>query len=193
MSIELKQNGEYLNLVLQKPKEFVMSQPGDNFECTLKFSEPMTGMGKSYKNQDGSMSAPKEWQMYNVTLHTLNGKSVEKDCSFFADGFVAGAKGTVGDHLKQYGVGDRLKLTFEPKAGKKAPLRMWRIEKVTEVKPVSSPAQDPKITAIVDKIIELAQGKKQDYATVATSLAAFGIADKPFVDEIFAAYTKRLA
>jgi hypothetical protein len=172
MAAELIQNGKYLNLDLKNV------DAGDVIDFTLKFDKPRTGV----KETEGKSWT---WRSYAVKLHSLNGKIVDKECSFFAK-FKSNVFGKdLGEYLADFKAGDRFKATMTFKKGTKQNakgvipiLQIWEVEQLGGATYSSQPTASPPNAAasappsneqeIIAKLIELSTDKMTGEARVAT-------------------------
>lgn len=198
MSIEVRQNGQYMNLVLSKPTAGVIPADGDNFEATLKYDAPRE-VGGRFKKQDGS---PRVGMQFSVLLHSVNGNAVEKEVSFVANDADKSVKfgRTLAQDLAEYGAGTRVKCTYKMVMSKQGrAIRTWATEVVGNTNiaapaiAVSSEVMEKALESLVKKSInEFGEKLPRKIEQVRIFLNNAGITEEKVVAELFERYTKAM-
>jgi hypothetical protein len=175
MPCELNQNGQYLNLDLNKADQ------GDCIDFTLKFDTPKMGkMSKEIKGEKKEWT----WRMFRVKLHSLNGQIIDKECSFFAKYRSSLMGKDFGEYLADFKAGNRFKATMIFKKGARGILQVWDVEQLAggQCSQAASPCNNapasppPDEQAIIAKLIELStnqmtgETRKATYEQVAATL-----------------------
>lgn len=171
--VQLIEKGEYTNL------EFNQVQPNETIEFTLLFDEPI--------EKDGKFGP---YQIYKVTMH---GEHEGKEVSFIPKNSSPSFGKKMGEYLKQYSAGSRLKLTKRLGTSKKGtPFFYWDVDAVGQQQNSSPQKSSPSGSQnpMVGFLVNASNGQKQEKAWVVQQLNSAGLTDAVAVDNVWNEYDK---